>query len=42
MVFLSEQTIPVPTKDLVSWIFDELPYDADKPVSVSSANLPTL
>ena len=33
MVFLAEQTIPVPPKDIVSWIFDEVPYDQDQPVS---------
>ncbi len=33
MVFLAEQTISVPHKDLISWIFDEVPYDQDQPVS---------
>ena len=33
MVFLAEQIIPVPPKDLISWIFDEIPYDQDQPVS---------
>lgn len=35
MVFLAEQTVPVPTKDIISWIFDDLSYDGDKPVSTS-------
>lgn len=34
MVFLAERTIPVPEKDLISWIFDEVPYDQDQPVSI--------
>ena len=33
MVFLAEETIPVPAKDIVSWIFDDVPYDQDQPVS---------
>ena len=33
MVFLAEQTIPLPEKDVISWIFDEVPYDQDQPVS---------
>lgn len=32
MVFLAKETIPVPTKDILSWIFDEVPYDQHKPV----------
>ena len=43
MVFLAEKTVPVPNKDIISWIFDEVPYHQDQPVSVhasptSSAN----
>ena len=33
MVFLAEETMPVPTQDILSWIFDDVPYDQDKPVS---------
>ena len=33
MVFLAEQTIPVPQKDISSWIFDEVSYDQDQIVS---------
>ena len=33
MVFLAEKIVPVPTQDILSWIFDEIPYDQDKPVS---------
>ena len=36
MVFLSEHTVPVPEKDLVSWIFDHVPYDQDQPVSTDT------
>ena len=32
MVFLAKETIPVPTKDILSWIFDDAPYDQHKPV----------
>ena len=32
MVFLAEDSIPVPTKDILSWIFDDVPYDQHKPV----------
>lgn len=38
MVFLAEQTIPVPQTDLISWIFDEVPYDQDKPIYIDAAN----
>ena len=33
MVFLAEQTLPIPQKDINSWIFDEVPYDQDQAVS---------
>ena len=32
MVFLAKETIPVPTKDILSWIFDDVPYNQHKPV----------
>ena len=32
MVFLAKETIPVPTKDILSWMFDDVPYDQHKPV----------
>ena len=32
MVFLAQETIPVPTQDILSWIFDDVPYDQHKPV----------
>lgn len=35
MVFLAEQTIPIPTKDINSWIFDDVSYDPNKPVRFS-------
>ena len=33
MVFLAEQTIPIPQKDINSWIFDEVSYDQGQAVS---------
>ena len=33
MVFLANDMMSIPTTDLVSWMFDDLPYDPDKPVS---------
>jgi hypothetical protein len=32
MPFLAEQNLPIPNKDLLSWMFDEPGYDVDKPV----------
>lgn len=34
MVFLAEQILPIPEKDILSWIFDEVPYNQDQPVSI--------
>jgi hypothetical protein len=39
MPFLAKEYHPVPTKDLLSWTFDDLAYDWDDPVS-SSPNPP--
>ena len=33
MVFLAQQSIPIPGKDILSWIFDDVPYNQDQPVS---------
>jgi hypothetical protein len=33
MPFLAEEHIDIPTTDLLSWMFDEQTYDADKPVN---------
>jgi hypothetical protein len=33
MPFLAKEHHPVPTKDLLSWTFDDLSYDWDDPVS---------
>ena len=33
MVFIAEKIVPVPTQDILSWIFDNVPYNQDKPVS---------
>jgi hypothetical protein len=32
MPFLAEEHVPIPTKDLLSWAFDDLSYDWDEPV----------
>lgn len=32
MPFLAKEHYPVPTKDLLSWTFDDLSYDWDDPV----------
>jgi hypothetical protein len=33
MPFLAQKHLRVPTKDLLSWMFDEQNYDRDMPVS---------
>lgn len=33
MPFLANEHIDVPNKDILSWIFDDISYDWDKPVS---------
>lgn len=35
MIFEPELRIPVPTKDVLSFIFDEPRYDQDQPVSLA-------
>ena len=35
MIFEAERQLPLPTTDLLSWIFDNPTYDQDKPVSVA-------
>ena len=40
MVFLAEEILPVPGKDTLSWVFDDLSYDPDKPVSLILAICP--
>jgi hypothetical protein len=32
MVFKAERTIAIPTKDLLSWTFDDNKFDQDEPV----------
>ena len=34
MPFLAEEHFPIPTKDILSWYFDDISYDQDQPVSV--------
>jgi hypothetical protein len=38
MPFLAKENVPIPTKDLLSWAFDDLAYDWDKPVSYATTN----
>lgn len=38
MPFLTNEQPPIPTKDLMSWYFDEPQYDIDKPVYIDAAN----
>ncbi|KAF2626836.1 acetyl-CoA synthetase-like protein [Macroventuria anomochaeta] len=37
MPFLAEEHIDIPMTDLLSWMFDEQKYDADKPIYVDAA-----
>ncbi|TAQ90522.1 hypothetical protein B7494_g1160 [Chlorociboria aeruginascens] len=36
--FPAETTVKLPTKDILSWIFDDLPYEVDKPWLALSVN----
>ena len=38
MPFLAKQHVQVPTKDLLSWIFDDIKYDWDKPMYVDASD----
>jgi acyl-CoA synthetase (AMP-forming)/AMP-acid ligase II len=38
MPFLAKQHVPVPTKDILSWTFDDLSYDWDKPIYIDATN----
>ena len=38
MYFKGEGHWPIPTKDVISWIFDEVSYDQDQPVCISFLN----
>ncbi|CCD54855.1 similar to 4-coumarate-CoA ligase [Botrytis cinerea T4] len=38
MVFLAEKTVDIPTKDLLSWIFDNIPYDQDAMIYIDAAD----
>ena len=31
--FEAEETVEIPTKDILSWMFDDQKYDEDMPVS---------
>ena len=37
--FAAERHVPVPTKDLLSWTFDDPPFDQDEPVLLNFRNL---
>lgn len=39
MVWLAEETVPIPAKDILSWMFDDVPYDPDEPVPSSNLSL---
>lgn len=39
MIFEPAERILLPTKDLLSYIFDDPPYDQDQPVSLEAKNL---
>jgi len=32
MPFLAQEHLPIPNKDILSWIFDEQAFDQDQPV----------
>jgi acyl-CoA synthetase (AMP-forming)/AMP-acid ligase II len=36
MPFLAKQHVPIPTKDILSWTFDELSYGLDKPIYIDA------
>ncbi|TEY76477.1 hypothetical protein BOTCAL_0058g00240 [Botryotinia calthae] len=38
MVFLAEKTVDIPTKDLLSWTFDNVPYDQDAMIYIDAAD----
>ncbi|TGO69394.1 hypothetical protein BOTNAR_0011g00090 [Botryotinia narcissicola] len=38
MVFLAEKTVDIPTKDISSWIFDNVPYDQDAVIYIDAAD----
>jgi hypothetical protein len=42
MPFLAEQKLPIPNKDLLSWMFDEPGYDVDKPVPALNSPITNL
>ena len=41
MVFLAEKNIPIPPTDILSWIFDQVPYDVDEPVPLHALPCPS-
>ncbi|KAL8788489.1 MAG: hypothetical protein Q9195_007266 [Heterodermia aff. obscurata] len=38
MVFFAEKNIPIPPTDILSWIFDQVPYDIDEPILLDAAD----
>jgi len=38
MPFLSNERPPIPTKDLMSWYFDDPTFDQDKPIYIDAAD----
>jgi hypothetical protein len=41
-IFKPERTIPTPTKDTLSWIFDDPHYDQDEPVCLKASHFQAL
>lgn len=39
MPFLAQKHLPIPNKDLLSWMFDDPKYDLDQPVSTSTSKV---
>ena len=38
MPFLAKEHLPLPNKDLLSWIFDDIKYDWEKPLYIDAAD----
>ncbi|KAF2110040.1 putative AMP-binding enzyme [Lophiotrema nucula] len=38
MPFLAQEHLPIPNKDILSWIYDEPTYDQDKPIYIDAYN----
>lgn len=38
MPFLSQDHRPIPTKDILSWYFDDTKFDPDEPIYIDAVN----